>query len=67
MWEFYPRSEGRSIAQDWQLAADIGEHLMSVMPPKAEVAIHGADVRYVPLAEVAMKLTGASATVLNRP
>jgi hypothetical protein len=28
--------------------------LMSVKPPKAEVAVHAADVRYVPLAEVAM-------------
>ncbi len=28
--------------------------LMSVKPPRAEVAIHGADVRYVPLAEVAI-------------
>ena len=27
---------------------------MSVKPPKAEVAICGADVSYVPLAEVAM-------------
>ncbi len=27
---------------------------MSVKPPKAEVAIHEADVRYVPLTEVTM-------------
>ena len=26
--------------------------LMSALPPKAEVAIHGADVRYVPIGDI---------------
>ena len=30
--------------------------LMSAKPPKAEVAIHGADVRYVPIPEVSASL-----------
>ena len=36
---------------------------MSVKPQKAEVAIHGADVRYVPLPEVAMPVVGAVRTI----
>ncbi len=35
---------------------------MSVKRPKAEVAIHGDDVRYVPKAEVAMPVEQPSTT-----
>ena len=36
--------------------------LMSVLPPKAEVGIHEADVRYVPLTDMGRHLATAIAS-----